>query len=148
MARSAIALVLFMMAGSTGAVAREALVVVARVTIYPGEVLRESMLSDAVLEIAETDDAIRGREEAVGKVARRTLFAGGPVSTSSLDERYTIANGSLVQLLYEKPGISIVASGLALQSAREGDAIRVRNVESGLAVTGVVSKAGKVLVGN
>lgn len=148
MARAMLALALSAVAASTGVDAKEALAIVSRVTIYPGEIVRETMVSEAIVDIPEAGDFVTDRGNAVGKIAKRTLFPGKPISALSLDERYTIANGSLVQLIYEKPGISIVASGLALQSAREGEAIRARNVESGLAVTGVVSKSGRVVVGN
>lgn len=117
------------------------------VTIYPGEIVREHMLSDTTFDVRETHNFVRTRSDLIGRVARRTLFAGKPIGISSIEDPHTIGNGSLVQLVYEQPGILISASGLALQSARTGDPIRVRNIETGLVVTGVVSAAGIVLVG-
>ncbi|MCC0004801.1 MAG: flagellar basal body P-ring formation protein FlgA [Methylobacteriaceae bacterium] len=132
---------------ATSAWADETIAPTPRGAIYPGEIIRENMLGEGAFELDELSNAIKTRGEAVGRVAKRTLFPGRPIGAAYLEDRYTIVNGSLVQLIYEQPGISIVASGLALQSARAGEAIRVRNVESGLAVTGTVSSAGKVLVG-
>ncbi len=116
-------------------------------TIYPGEIVRENMLYDALFDVRESHNAARTRGDVIGRVAKRTLFAGRPIGLLSIDEPQTIANGSLVQVVYEQPGISISASGLALQSARTGDAIRVRNVETGLVVSGIVSAVGIVMVG-
>lgn len=130
-----------------GVVAEEIVAPTPATTIYPGEIIRESMLYDALIDVRETRNVVRMRGELIGRIARRTLFVGKPIGASSIDEPQTIANGSLVQLVYEQPSISISASGLALQSARTGDPIRVRNVESGLVVTGVVSAAGLVMVG-
>lgn len=118
----------------------------ARSTIYPGEVVRADMLTEAPFELDDETDVIKTRGELVGRIAKRTLFPGKPVHASFVEAPHTIANGSAVQLLYERPGISISASGQALQSARAGDPVRVRNIESGLVVTGVASRTGIVLV--
>ncbi|MFV0279833.1 MAG: flagellar basal body P-ring formation chaperone FlgA [Rhodoblastus sp.] len=116
-------------------------------TIYPGETIRDSMLSEAVFELRDDSQVIRIRGDLIGRTAKRTLFAGKPIGAASVEDPYTIGNGNPVQLIYERPGISISASGLALQAARTGDPIRVRNVESGLVVTGTVTATGTVLVG-
>ncbi len=65
---------------------------------------------------------------------------------SAIEDAHAIRNGGLVQLIYEQPGISIYASGQAFQAARVGDAIRVRNAESGLCRPGVVAASGVVRV--
>ncbi|MCB1541311.1 MAG: flagellar basal body P-ring formation protein FlgA [Rhodoblastus sp.] len=132
---------------TTSAWGVEAIAPTPRAAIYPGEIIRENMLGERVFELEELTSAIKERSEAVGRVSKRTLFPGKPIGAAFLEDRYTIVNGSLVQLIYEQPGISIVASGLALQSARAGQVIRVRNVESGLVVAGTVSDTGQVLVG-
>ncbi|MEI2734114.1 MAG: flagellar basal body P-ring formation chaperone FlgA [Rhodoblastus sp.] len=116
-------------------------------TIYPGEIIRDGMLYDVAVDIRDGRNAVRTRGELIGRVAKRTLFIGKPIGVSAIDEPQTISNGSPVQIVYEQPGISISATGLALQSARAGDPIRVRNVETGLVVTGVVSVTGIVMVG-
>lgn len=105
------------------------------------------MLHDVAVDIRDGRNAVRARGELIGRVAKRTLFIGKPIGVSAIDEPQTISNGSPVQIVYEQPGISISATGLALQSARAGDPIRVRNVETGLVVTGVVSVTGIVMVG-
>ncbi|HMN70982.1 MAG TPA: flagellar basal body P-ring formation chaperone FlgA [Rhodoblastus sp.] len=118
-----------------------------RATIYPGETIRSDMLTETFVDARDAVDVARQRVDLIGYIARRTLFAGRPISFSSIEDPKTIANGSAVQLVYERPGVSINASGQALQSARVGDPIRVRNVESGLVVTGVVASSGVVQVG-
>ena len=120
---------------------------VPRLVIYPGDVIHDNMLEDATADLETTLNVIVSRSDVVGLVAKRTLFPGRPINLSSTEIKPAVANGSLVQLVYELPGLSISASGLALQTARTGEPIRVRNSDSGLVVTGVVSSAGTVLVG-
>lgn len=132
---------------SAAAGAEEIVLPIPVATIYPGEIIRDGMLYDAAVDIRDGRNAVRTRGELTGRVAKRTLFIGKPIGVSAIDEPQTISNGSPVQIVYEQPGISISATGLALQSARAGDPIRVRNVETGLVVTGVVSVTGIVMVG-
>ncbi|MFT4095937.1 MAG: flagellar basal body P-ring formation chaperone FlgA [Rhodoblastus sp.] len=146
MARALIAFAILAASASISC-AEEVVTPCARATIYPGEVIRQDMLSETLLDARDARDMVRSRADLVGYVARRTLFPGRPISISSIDDPKSILNGAAVQLVYERPGISINASGQALQAARVGDAIRVRNTESGLVVTGVVASSGVVLVG-
>ena len=133
--------------GSATAGVEEIVLPIPVATIYPGEIIRDGMLHDVAVDIRDGRNAVRARGELIGRVAKRTLFIGKPIGVSAIDEPQTISNGSPVQIVYEQPGISISATGLALQSARAGDPIRVRNVETGLVVTGVVSVTGIVMVG-
>lgn len=146
MARSLIAIVI-LAASTPMACAEEIVTPCARATIYPGEIIRHDMLSETILDARDARDIIRSRSDLIGYTANRTIFPGRPIPISSIEESKAILNGAAVQLVYERPGISINASGQALQAARVGDAIRVRNTESGLVVTGVVASSGVVLVG-
>lgn len=141
------ALTLIILQSGAGAMADEIRAPRPRRTIYPGDIIRAEMLDEAPIEWRESSDVARSSEDLIGRVAKRTLLAGQPIRISSTEDPQMIANGNPVQLVYERPGISISASGQALQSARAGDPIRVRNVESGNVVTGVVTPSGTVLVG-
>lgn len=125
----------------------ELLVPGARVTIYPGEAIQESMLVDLPVDRQMAGELAQTRSALVGRLARRTLFPGQPISMNAVDDPKLVANGSPVRLFYERSGISIHASGQALQSGRAGDVIRVRNSESGIVVTGTVAPSGVVMVG-
>ena len=115
-------------------------------TVYPGDVIAGSMLQDIPVEIGDGSEIALDKTDVIGRVARRTLFAGRTVAKNAIEDAHAIRNGGLVQLIYEQPGISISASGQALQAARVGDSIRVRNVESGYVVSGVVAASGVVRV--
>lgn len=118
-----------------------------RTTIYPGESIQESVLVDLSIDRRDAGAFVQSRSALIGRVAKKTLFAGQPISMASVEDPKLVANGSLVRMTYERSGISINASGQALQSGRAGDMIRVRNSESGIVVTGIVMPTGVVLVG-
>ena len=58
------------------------------VTIYPGDVIRDGMLTERELpaDFAGRSIAILDRSALVGKTARRTLLPGLPVSTNAVGE--------------------------------------------------------------
>lgn len=123
----------------------EPVVIVPQGTIYPGDAIEDGMLRDEAWS-GEATGLVTRRTEILGKVSRRTLLAGRAIALSSLEDPQTIRNGASVKLVYETPEMTITATGQALQSARTGDAIRARNVESGLVVSGIVTGRGVIQV--
>ena len=126
--------------------AQEQTIPTPRETIYAGELIQDGMIADAAAPAFVESDIVLSRADIVGRVARRTLFPGRPIQRGATEEARAVANGGPVQLQYDQPGLTITASGQALQAGRIGDAIRVRNVESGFVVSGVVTGAGAVRV--
>ncbi len=119
-------------------------------TIYPGDVITEQALVDRDF----SDDfamgkmaGVRTRADLVGKVARRTLLPGQPIPSNSVGEPTVVANGTKVRIIFEEGPLHISALGTALQSGSAGDIISVRNIASGLTVSGTVLADGSVQVG-
>lgn len=129
-----------------GAVAQEAMVATPTGTIYPGEIIRSDMLRDMTSPDGATS-AFAERERLVGKIARRTLLAGRPITPESVADPQALANGALVQIVYEQGGVTITATGQALNAGSVGDAVRVRNMDSGVVVSGALMRDGTVRVG-
>jgi flagella basal body P-ring formation protein FlgA len=117
--------------------------------IYPGDVIRESMLVDtSVYDLPAADSAIVERRSGlVGKMATRTLLPGRAVAAFAIANPRAVANGAQVKLIYVDGGLSIVTSALALEAGGVGDTIKVRNTDSGLTVSGVVQADGSVSIG-
>jgi flagella basal body P-ring formation protein FlgA len=139
------ALALFL--GGGLASAEQAYIVIPKATVYPGETLREDML---IVEHAGDGDASRFHANVnglIGKVARRTLLRGRPIGLDAVGDPAVVANGAMVQVVYQAAGISIQSTGQALNAASIGGVVRVRNSESGLIVTGSVAPDGTVRVG-
>ena len=56
--------------------------------------------------------------------------------------------GAQVKIVFQQSGVSIVAFGAALQAGAAGELVRIRNADSGAAVSGVVQPDGSVRVGD
>jgi len=122
---------------------------VPNVTIYPGDTIRENWLVDrdfssnpliARSGFADTHDAL------VGKIARRTLLPGSPIPATAVTEPRLIVNGARVRIVFVEGGMTITTYGAALQAGGAGDIVSIRNLDSGLTVSGVVQPDGSVRV--
>jgi flagellar basal body P-ring formation protein FlgA len=134
----------------SAAVAAGTLLPVPGNTIYPGDVITEESLVDRDFSdesVMRKMDGVRTRADLVGKVARRTLLPGQPILPNAVGEPTVVANGSKVRILFEEGALRISALGTALQPGSAGDIISVRNIASGLTVSGTVQADGTVQVG-
>ena len=113
--------------------------------IYPGDRITDAMLIDSQ-ESAQgaASGVVWDRADLVGKVARRTLLPGRPIAAIAVEEPRAVSTGTLVQLVYQKEGLSIVTTGQALQNGFVGQAVQVRNLDSGIVVSGAVVSEGVV----
>ena len=121
---------------------------VAAATIYPGEIIRDAMIADA-----DFPDAVAGSSYAtshaqlVGKVARRTLLPGQAIPTNAVGEPKLVTIGAMVRVIYQEDGLTISTYASALQAGVVGDLVSLRNLESGLIVSGTVQPDGSVHIG-
>jgi flagella basal body P-ring formation protein FlgA len=83
----------------------------------------------------------------IGKVARRTLLPGQAIPTNAIGEPRLVTTGAMVRLVFEEDGLMIVTYASALQGGGAGDVISVRNLESGLTISGIVRADGSIHVG-
>jgi flagellar basal body P-ring formation protein FlgA len=72
---------------------------------------------------------------------------GLPISTNAVGEPRLIVDGQKVRIIFEQDGLEIETYAAALQAGGTGDVISVRNLESGLTISGVVQSDGTVRVG-
>jgi flagella basal body P-ring formation protein FlgA len=121
---------------------------VPRMVIYPGDIVRDDMLMDVPVKEVQgaVDTMVRTRAGVVGKMARRTLLPGRAIMPIALNNPRAVINGADVRLVYIDGGLTIVTSASALQDGAVGETIRVRNVDSGLTVSGVIQPDGSVRV--
>jgi len=120
---------------------------VPKVTIYPGDQITEAMLDEKTFLTTAGDATLVGsKSAAVGKVARRTLLPGKAITLASLDAPRIVAVGSQVKIIFNENGLVITTYGTAMQPGAIGDTIRVRNLDSGLSVSGRVLPDGSVRV--
>lgn len=121
---------------------------VAAVTIYPGDIIREQMLTDADFPDAVASSAYATNlTMLVGKMARRTLLPGKPIPTNAVGEPRLVTIGARVRIVYEEDGLLISTYASAMQAGAAGDVVTVRNMESGITLSGVIRPDGSVHVG-
>ncbi len=112
--------------------------------IYPGDKITPAMLVDAQDAGATDPNILWERSAIVGKVARRTLLPGRPIASFAVEEPRAVTMGALVPLLYEQDGLSIATTAQALQNGYAGQMVQVRNLDSGIVVTGIVQPDGTI----
>jgi flagella basal body P-ring formation protein FlgA len=117
--------------------------------IYPGETLELAVLREVTLKpgkVVPPAVAIApGQLE--GKVAKRTLLPGRYIPAAALREAWIVEQGVSVHVLYVSGMLTISATAVSLQPGAAGDMIRVRNIDSGKVVSGIVMADGTIRVG-
>ena len=81
-----------------------------------------------------------------GLESRRNLKRGDILTPASLVPKLMVKSGQQVTLILDYKGLEIRSSGQALQSARRGEVIKVRNNQSSRIVEGIVSGEAQVRI--
>jgi flagella basal body P-ring formation protein FlgA len=144
---AALALLTLVVAPLAGAAALS--VPVPTITIYPGEIIDDGMITEQTVQPAQLGRLVivPQRSELVGKVARRTLLPGRPVPVIAVAEPDLIPRGAPVEIVFSEGGLTILAQATSLEAGVAGDMIRVRNSDSGVIIKAVVQEDGTVRVG-
>lgn len=139
---------LFAATAGAGAADRIAFVVPSA-TVYPGQIVSDTALLEKQFFINAPAAAqyVLSLDQAVGKVARKTLLPGKPILVSALGEPSLITRGVPAPLVFTAGTLTITAMGTPLESGAAGDFIKVRNVDSGIIVSGTVLANGRIQVG-
>ncbi|MGN6550217.1 MAG: flagellar basal body P-ring formation chaperone FlgA [Pararhizobium sp.] len=127
--------------------AQEPVAVVPTVIIYPGQPLNPSDLQE--VEVTNPNirsDYVHAIADLRGMVATRTLLPGRVVPKGAVRKPYAVEQGQKVRLVYSDGGLTITAPGMPLENAAVGDLIKVRNIDSGVTISGTVMKDGTVEV--
>jgi flagella basal body P-ring formation protein FlgA len=83
---------------------------------------------------------------ATGRVARRGLAAGSPLTAADLGLAPVIRRGQAVTLVARSGGLEVRSSGRALADAAPGDPVTVENAASRRVVSGIAGAGGEVWV--
>lgn len=145
---SIVSVAAFATAGLLPAAGAERVLVPTRV-IYPGEAIDPTALKELVLiegKVAPPQMAVT-LPDLQGKVAKRTLLPGRYVPVNALREAYLFEKGVSVQMLFVAGGLTIAATGVTMEPGSIGDEVKVRNVDSGKILSGVVMADGTIRVG-
>ncbi|HLH10782.1 MAG TPA: flagellar basal body P-ring formation chaperone FlgA [Methylovirgula sp.] len=119
------------------------------IVIYPGDTIKDQMLVDRDYpeDSPVRGSAIGSHAALVGKIARRTLLPGLPIPINAVGSPDAVTNGAKVRVIFEQDGLVIETYAAALQSGGVGQVISVRNLDSGITISGIVQSDGSVRVG-
>jgi flagella basal body P-ring formation protein FlgA len=122
------------------------------VPVLKRQVTNRDVIEAADLEtqmIAESKlrkDIITEESGLIGHSARRIISAGRAIRAGEVMTPMVITKGANIEMVYRTPYIAIRTSGEALENGAAGAVIRVKNVDSGRAVSAKVLDANRVEV--
>jgi len=148
LSRSAFAALFAALLASAVPAAAQETVVVPKQVIYPGETVTSGLVSEVRFNRQRSilSSVAVLPQDVEGKVARRTLLPGRMIPLNSLREAYAVEAGTPVPVVFVDGGMQISVTGVPLQPGSVGDVIRVRNIDSGAILIGVVMADGTVRV--
>nr|WP_321454788.1 flagellar basal body P-ring formation chaperone FlgA [uncultured Cohaesibacter sp.] len=122
---------------------------VPRTTIMPGEVITLSVLESRKFKAKSIDrfTVVPNIHDILGKEAVRRLPMGVPIGRSDIRRREVVKRGEPAQLIFQDRGLEIIAHVEPLEDGVVGEAIRVRNIDTGLIVIGRVEENGTISIG-
>jgi flagella basal body P-ring formation protein FlgA len=121
-------------------------VVVPRVALAAGTILTSDMLEERLTSQPPGGALMKGVSEAVGLRLVSALQPGNVLTTRNVARAPTVMKGETVTLVAEGDGFSISATGRAEEDGFEGDLVSVRNVRSGIILSGRVAQSGTVVI--
>jgi flagella basal body P-ring formation protein FlgA len=137
----------FLLAFGAPATADDVLAPSPKAVIYPGDIINENMLTEAPIAASPYSGPLAMKaDDIVGMAAMRTLLPGQSIAMSSVAPPRVLRAGAPVKMVYVDGGLTITAIGSALQDGAVGQAVKVRNDDSGVTVSGRVRGDGSVLV--
>lgn len=117
--------------------------VVATRTIRPQEIVTAA---DIRIDPANISGAHMLATEVLGLEARVALYPGRPIMRGQLGLPALIDRNQIIELVFQKGGLRIVAEGRALGRGGAGERIRVMNIASRTTLFGTISDEGYVYV--
>lgn len=92
------------------------------------------------------EDMITDAGQLIGKMPRRLIRAGQPMTQNDVQRPVLVARQSLVTMIVQQGGMTITAQGKAVEDGGAGETIRVLNTNSNVTVEATVNGPGLVTV--
>ncbi|MEM9550339.1 MAG: flagellar basal body P-ring formation chaperone FlgA [Pseudomonadota bacterium] len=116
-------------------------IVVAQRTLRPKTIIQPE---DVAVRAGELAGAYDLAAAVVGLETRVAIYPGRPVRFEDVGPPATIERNQLVDLIYIRRGLRIVAEGRALGRGAPGERVRVMNVSSKSTLTGTIRQDGAI----
>lgn len=115
--------------------------------VAAGEVIGQADLEWQSVRADRLDrNAVTAAAQLVGMTPTRGLKAGRAVKAGEVRAPQLVAKGALVTMSVSAPGLTLTATGRALDDGADGEIVRVLNVHSKRTVEGVVSGQNQVRI--
>ena len=113
--------------------------------VHKGQIIDTNLVKRQKKNISRLNNGYFSQvSDITGLESRRNLSRGDILTPASLIPKLMVKSGQQVTLILDYKGLEIRSTGQALQSARRGEVIKVRNNQSSRVVEGIVS--GEALV--
>jgi len=132
-----------------GSAAEATVIPVPRIVIYAGQKILDRHLKGRKVPLKYLDrvSVVTNRIEIVGKVARATLMPNQPISTNYVREPDVVIINKPAIMEYSSGLLRITAEVIPLNSAKAGEFVRARNIQSGAIITGTAKENGAIAAG-
>ncbi|MBP0615740.1 flagellar basal body P-ring formation chaperone FlgA [Jiella mangrovi] len=116
--------------------------------VYPGQSIAERGLTTSAFIVKDDKIELFALNETMleGMVAKRTLLPGNAIRLTDIALPDLVKAGAQVTLIYREESLVITGIGTALGSGATGDVVKVRNIDSGIVVSGVVASDGTIRI--
>jgi len=84
--------------------------------------------------VARTRDIRTNQSDLACDICGRTLLRGELIPNSAIRDKDLILQGRPYKLIYNSQFVSVVGTGIPLQSASAGEMVSVRNPDTGLVI--------------
>lgn len=113
--------------------------------LVASEVIRAGDLVTPVNATAEPDAEAGMEDPIIGREARRTIYAGQPVTMDNTRPARLVTRNQIVTVKYIQGGLEITTTGRAMGEASLNEQVAVLNLQSRQMVQGIVQENGWVL---
>lgn len=103
---------------------------VATTELRRGQVIQESDVQLAEMDLGQVREPCFDLDELIGKKARRTIRLGEAIERGYVEFPPLVKRGDLVTITASKGALAVTATGLAREDGKKGDTIKVRNTAS------------------
>lgn len=114
-------------------------------SLVASEVIRAGDLVTPANASAEDLAAASDDPELIGREAKRTIYAGQPVTLDNTRPARLVTRNQIVTVKYIKGGLEISTTGRAMGEASLNEPVTVLNLQSRQMVQGIVQESGWVL---
>ena len=116
--------------------------------IFSGQIINEALLRERQVPVDYVNrvSVLVDKASAIGMVARVTLMPNQPIFTNNITEPDVVKVNRPTVMEYISGSLRITAEVLPLVSAKKGEYVRARNIQSGSIVSGTALADGSILV--